>query len=333
MRKPLSITMIALVAVMGMLANGQAAEKVYKLRLAHATVADTQDRIANEFVKLLGEMSKGRIDGKVYNASQLGDNEAMNQGVQSGSIEAHIEPSAFFAPYSKIFGIMNLPFLWKNSESSLRVANDPAVLKTFEESAAKVGVKIVSFYTFGPQHLATRFPIKTAEDLKGKKFRVFPSPIIMKAFESWGASAISLPLKELYTALQTGTVDGQENPLGVIYRQKIHEVAPYITLTDHLVLINVLIVNKKWYEGLGPELQKMVMEAGAKARQANLEIEKEDASSALKAMEADQRVKIHTLPGPEREKLRTMAKDVYDFAEKSYPEAPELLKKIAELQK
>src|SRR5690606_36275521 len=126
----------------------------------------------------------------------------------------------------------------------------------------KKGMHVIGFHGIGPQSFLTRFPVTKLEDIAGKKFRVIPSPPRVGAYQDWGAVARPMELGEVYTSLQQGTLDGMENPPDVIYKMKLHEADKYYTITEHLAFMSIMLVSKRWYDGLSKDLQEAVTRAG-----------------------------------------------------------------------
>src|SRR5690606_29283220 len=115
-------------------------------------------------------------------------------------------------------------------------------------------------------------PINGPEDLKCKKMRVMPSPLLVKQYESWGASPTPIDLGELYTALQQGVVDGQDNGFETIYTQKIHEVQKYLTISNHNMLNYFFVTNEKWFNNLPQDLQEIVQVAAKTSAQVHFDL-------------------------------------------------------------
>lgn len=284
----------------------------YTMKIGHATAKDAQDAMANHFAKKVEEFSDGRIKAPVYNASQLGNNPKMNKDVRSGAQEALIQPAGFAVPYIRTLAVLDLPFLFSGHEvfAKVMLMNNKAT-EPLRKAARKAGLEIVSFLGCGFKYFCTTFPLKTFEDLKGRKIRVIQSPVLISQIKAFSAIGIPMPLGELYTALQQGVVEGFTNPVSIIERMKYYEVSKYTTNTIHGGNASMVFVNKRWFDSLPAVLQEAVRKAGmategrvgaeymSKFDQRSLEIIKK------KAVYAE-------FPETERAKMKTAVKGIWD---------------------
>jgi C4-dicarboxylate-binding protein DctP len=285
-----------------------ASKAKYTMKLGHATANDAQDAVANFFAKEVEKLSNGQIKTTVYNASQLGNNIKMNKDLRSGAQEAIVEPAGFAVRYIQSLSVLDLPFLFPSEAIQNKVLNT-AASDPIRETARKAGVEIIAFYPAGSIQFATKFPINAAKDLKGRKFRIIPSPVITARFKAMGAIGVPMPLGELYPALQQGTVEGCEITFEIIERMKFYEVANYVTDSNHAMFAGVILVNKRWFDSLPADLQKAVHQAGRSLTEEVLNIRNNFVQKSIAVLKKD--AKYSVLPEAERAKLKAACEIVW----------------------
>lgn len=312
--------------------GGSGNDTVYEMKIGNATANDAQDMIANLYAEEITKASGGRIQAKVYNGSQLGDNTQMNQSVQAGTLEALIQPLGFMAPFVPEVSLLDLPFLFKDLEEQNTVlATD--VTRGLREKALEKGFVILNFYSLGMRDLFTKFPIESMADLKGKKFRVHSSPELVGQFNAWEASAVPMALVEVYTALQQGTIDGLDNPIDTYFRLKHHEAAPNVTLTKHGALSDSIVVSKLWFDQLPKDLQELLLETGKKILPDAHRIVAEAQVQSTNELRADKNVTIREMPEDELEKLRSAVQPLWEKIRADADKGPILAEFEKEVQK
>jgi tripartite ATP-independent transporter DctP family solute receptor len=231
-------------------------------KCATATLNDVQYEWCKRYVARLEKRSNGQIKGQVFPASQLGSIPRMIEGVQFGTIEAWIGPPEFLVGIDPRFQVLSAPYLFDDFDHTHRVINDREFLDRFLALAEGRGIKGVSLIVYGPAGFASRTSIRTPDDMKGKKFRVLATPIEMAMVSSLGATGVPMPLGEVLAALQQGAIDGSESAITVFTTFKYFDVAKYFVNTNHYFITSMGTVSKKWFDGLPPDLQKIVVEEG-----------------------------------------------------------------------
>jgi tripartite ATP-independent transporter DctP family solute receptor len=157
--------------------------------------------------------------------------------------------------------VADFPFLWTTENAMWKVLDGPLGQELLASLDAK-GMKGVDFWSSGIKDMTSgKKPIRTPDDLKGFKMRIMPSPILSAQYEIWGASPTPVDFKEVYTALQQGLVDGQENAPGSIVDMKIYEVQKYMTESRHGALLYIMIFNKKWFDAQPKANQEILVQA------------------------------------------------------------------------
>ena len=233
------------------------------VRVGNSTANDAQEAVNRHFAGKLNEYSAGRIKASSHPGAALGSNPQMLTTLQAGALQAMTIPAGFMASVIPELSLFDMPFLMPPDPArATAFAAQSRAVEKMKEVAARKGIIVLSIYGVGSQNLLTRFPVNKLADLQGKLFRVIPSPPRIGTYKDWGAVPRPMPLHEVYTALQQGTVDGIENPPDVIYKMKLHEVSKYLTLTGHSTFVNALIVSKKWFDALPKDLKEVVLKAG-----------------------------------------------------------------------
>jgi C4-dicarboxylate-binding protein DctP len=212
--------------------------------------------------------------------------------------------------------IVDLPFLFPSIETYYKVMNGPFGDELALE-ANKVKLEVLAYWTAGWKQFTSNFPIRKPADFKGHKVRVMPSPALMEQYRSYGASPVPIDLAQLYNALQLGTVDAQENMLYRIHEMKYHEVQKNITISNHALMPEIIIVGKAWFDKLPADLQaKMKAVFKEIAPIESKWIDEQDAA-ALKAFEKHGNT-IYKLTPAEWAEFQKLAPAVWDKFVASY---------------
>jgi tripartite ATP-independent transporter DctP family solute receptor len=220
------------------------------------------------FAELVAERTDGELKVEIFPASQLGTEQEILEGVQLGTIhmfEGSAGSAGRFLPALEAFAH---PFLWRDLDHMLTVARGDIGQELSQQMVDEHGMRILDMgWLFGQRHLTTASTsVHTPEDMEGLKIRVQPTTIYLEMIKAMGANPTPIDWKEVYLSLQTGVVDGQENPVGVIYSAKLFEVQDYLMLTGHIMQNQVVIINESFFHSLSPEhrqvLEDAVIEAG-----------------------------------------------------------------------
>lgn len=217
------------------------------------------------FLEKVAEKVKERTDGAVefelYPQGQLGQQREMTEGVQLGTLEATVAPAAFLGGFNPVVSILDIPFLLPDDDEAAQKIRGGEVGKALCDSFETRGVKCIGLWPNGRKNFTSNKPLDGPEDFEGQKFRVMDSKILIEQFNALGASAIALPFGELYTALQTGVVDGEENPLDTIQRMKFYEVQKNLALSEHGAMEDVILFNPTFWESLPEEYRTVIVES------------------------------------------------------------------------
>jgi len=261
----MKIRIALILSVLVAVATGTMAQaQVIELKLGNTTPASGNQSIsAVEFARRVNERMAGKAHVTVYDNSQLGNEREMLQKLKIGTLEFS-QPSTIMSTVSPEFGLFDMPYLIKDRAHFERFL-DAVFWSDIAPKAEAKGYKIVAVYENGFRHITNnKRPINTPEDLKGIKIRIPRGVWRQKMFEAYGASPAPLEFAELFVALQTGVMDGQENPLPNIWGGKLNEVQKYLTITNHVYTPSFLTMGlDRWNKlpvDLQTEIQKIARE-------------------------------------------------------------------------
>lgn len=250
----LKFAALAVAATLGLSATAFGAEFVIKF--SHVVAQDTPKGKAAEYFKMLAEQrTKGRVQVQVYPNSQLYKDKEELEALQLGAVQMLAPSLAKFGPLGvKEFELFDLPYLFSNYRDLHNVTEGPVGKQLLGKLEAK-GIKGLSFWDNGFKHFSANRPLKTPADFKGLKMRIQSSKVLEEQMRTLGALPQVMAFSEVYQALQTGVVDGTENPPSNMYTQKMHEVQKHLTTTAHGYLGYSVIVNKKFWDGLPADVR------------------------------------------------------------------------------
>lgn len=282
------------------------------VRIAHVSSEDTSIHQAMlHFKEIAEEKSEGRIKVEVFPNAALGTSREQVEQVQAGLIEMVNADMDTLSSFVDSVSVLSFPYLLPTNSEELFKLLDDNLFDTVSQHFADKGFKFFGFESLGYKVMTSNeAPIRSPEDLKGLKMRVLPSEVLTTQYEGWGAQPVAVDYTELYTALQTGVVSAQENPLEAIYTMKFYEVQKYLSLTNHANRILTLVANRDWFEGLDPDLQEIVAEAGLAATRFQREVaakEYEDYYNKLSEV-----LEINELTEEGLEKFKAASEPLYD---------------------
>ena len=224
------------------------------------------DLACNEWKKILEEKSNGTIKVELFPSSQLGSKNDIIDQMVAGDNLITLADGAFYADRGvPDMGITFGPYFFETWEEAWKLIKSDW-WKEQTDKLEKNGIKMIAAnWMYGDRHTLSKKPIRTPDDFKGQKIRVPNNLIQVKGMEVLGANPTPMPLGDVYTALQQGTIDGLENPLPVLYNGKFHEVAKYLTLDGHVKNFTTFICGTIFFDSLTPEHQKLLLETGEEA--------------------------------------------------------------------
>ncbi len=239
---------------------------VIKLGNVQAT-ADIVQTGLKKFADLVNERTKGKIQVQIFPASQLGTEQELLEGVQLGTVHMFEGSSGSVGRFLPDLEVFAAPYVWRDVDHMLKTVRGPVGQGLAERLVKAKGMRVLDFgWLFGNRYLTTKAKaINRPEDLKGMKIRVQPTAIYLETIKAMGANPTTMDFKEVYLGLQSGVIDGQENPPFVIFNNKFFEVQKFVMLTAHITQNQAVVINEKFYQGLSPEFRKVLTDAAYEA--------------------------------------------------------------------
>lgn len=237
------------------------------LKLGHiAEPENPYGQGADHFAKLVKERSNGEIEIQVFPSSQLGNQRDLVEGLVFGTVDMTLTGTAVLGNFVPEVAVFDLPFIFRDIPHAYKALD--TVGMELCKLGEKQGMITLAIWENGVRHMTNnRQPIRTPEDMKGLKVRVMEQPVYIEMMKTLGASPTPMAMSELYTALQKGVVDGQENPLAQIATKRFDEVQKYISLTGHTYAPEVVLISAIAWNKLTPEQQAMMRKAAEDTRE------------------------------------------------------------------
>ena len=282
--------------LMTLVAPLAAAQQAIIIKFSHVVAVDTpKGKGAEQFKKLAEERTKGRVKVEIYpNSTLFKDGEEM-EALQLGSVQMLAPSLAKFGPLGvKEFEVFDLPYIFDNYEELHKVTSGPVGQKLFKKLESK-GIVGLAYWDNGFKVMSANKPLRAPEDMKGLKMRIQSSKVLSDEMKALGAIPQVMAFSEVYQAMQTGVVDGSENTPSNMYTQKHHEVQKYTTMTDHGYIGYAVIVNKKFWDGLPPDIRTALEGAMNDATKYANDIAKKENDDALAAIKKSGRSEVITL--------------------------------------
>ena len=331
-KRLLQVTAMA-IAVLFLAGAAFAASKT--IRLSHITSKDSPwDKGAHKFAELVAKKTNGRVEVKVFPQSQLanGNQKAELEMLQSGVIDMTWDSPIILALFlDKRFDVFNLPWLYPSMDVANKVADGPMgalAMKWLEEK----GIVGLGIGVNGYRELTnSKHPIAAPDDMKGIKFRVAGTKLYLETFKLLGANAVTMNFGEVFTSLQQGVIDGQENPTAIIDSSKLYEVQKYLTMWHYSFDPLVLCINKKLFDSFAPADQKAIR-AAAKEAVAYERTVSADEEKALPDVLKKKGMQVNTLTPAQIAAFKDRVKPVYAMVE-GYVGADNMKLMLAEVAK
>jgi tripartite ATP-independent transporter DctP family solute receptor len=300
-----------------------------KLRYAHVGVANApQTLYADEVAKLVKERTKGRVEIQVFANSQLGGVNEMVDGVRSGAIQiAHHD----FGSLGRIVSntaVFNTPFMYRDVDHAMRATDpalSPALREINQELVQKGNMRIVAALFQGTRQLTSKEKVLSIKDMQGKKYRGVPIKLWSSMITGMGAVATPVEVSELATALATGLVVGQENPLPNIYNLKLYEVQKYVMMTNHMQSVLSVFINEKVYQSIPPADRKIMEDTMIEVGLKTLDWDRETEAKYRKDLEAKGMIFVEQKDGLD---VPAFQKAVLAQVNKDFPEWTSYIQQI-----
>lgn len=293
--------------------NGSASGNEITIRFSHSSAPESaRDLGAQKFKQVIEAETDGKVKVEIYPASQMGDPTQQVQSVQQGSLEMNIVPTSFMGGFQELITLLDIPFLLPDDKDSLLKLQESDAMRALLDKTDDVGIHTLGIWHTGYKQFTGPKPLNHPEAFKGLKFRAMPSPVIFEQFNVLGASPTDLAFSETYNALQTGTIDAQENPIDTTFDMKLHEVQTHTTMTNHGVLDQMIIVNKAFYDGLDQDIKDAMKKAFDAGRDVTIQKTYENIDKYRKIME-DSGMQFVEISPEERQAFVKKVEPVRDF--------------------
>ena len=257
-----------------------------KLRFGHAhPVTDSQHVAALEFAKKVKERTQGGIEIQVFPSNQLGNDNTMIAGVRGGTIDIETSGNPFFTGIVPKLNVLDLPYLFDDATQVAKVLDGQIGRSLLNELEAHQ-MKGLAFWENGFRHLSNnKVAARTPEEAKGLKLRTMENKAHMLAFKTAGLSPAPMAWSEVYSALQVGVIDGQENPIAVFYSSKLFEIQKYLTLTGHVYSPALMIFSMKKWDRIPKADQEMIARTAQEVAVYERKLNRDEEDRKLKEIE------------------------------------------------
>jgi len=297
------------------------------LRAGHAVNEEhAYHRGLEKFKSLVEDQTGGAVKIEIYPNASLGDERDMVEGLQLGTVDIVLSSTGPLGNFVPQMNVVDLPFLFRDKDHAYKVLDGEIgqeLLQKFEPE----GIIGLAFWENGFRHVTnSKRPINTPEDMEGLKLRTMKNRVHVAAFKELGVDATPMAWSEVFTSLQQGTIDGQENPVAIIYSHHLYEVQEYLALTGHVYSPAVLMIAENKMQSLTEAQQEAIREAAVEAGIYERNLISESEKEQIENLEREG-MKITR---PEREKFMEATVGVYKDFEKEF--GPELIQKILETE-
>ncbi|HKB74807.1 MAG TPA: TRAP transporter substrate-binding protein [Burkholderiales bacterium] len=301
------------IAVMAFaLFTGAQAQQPIVLKFSHVVTDDTpKGKGAIRFKELAEAKTQGRVKVEIYPNSQLYKDREELEALQLGAVQMLAPSVSKFGPLGvRKFEVFDLPYMFADENSLERVVDGPVGAGLFKLLEPK-GITGLAYWFNGFKEFTANKPLKKLDDFKGMKIRIQSSKILEGEIKAFGAIPQVMAFSEVYTALQQGVVDGEENTPSNKYTQKMHEVQKYMTISDHGVVMYAVVVNKKFWDGLPAGIRKALSEAMSETTKYVWDIAKKENDDAIAKIRAAKTTDIYALPAAEKAVWRKAMQPLY----------------------
>ena len=288
-----------------LLAVGLSASAQTIIKFSHVVAADTPKGKASVFfAQKAAELTKGKVKVEVYANSALYKDKEEMEALQIGSVQMLAPSLAKFGPLGvKEFEAFDLPFIFDDTADLHKVTQGPVGAALMAKLEPR-GIKGLAYWDNGFKSFSANTPLKTPADFKGKKFRIQSSKVLEEEIRSIGGIAQVMAFSEVYQALQTGVVDGTENPISNFYTQKMHEVQKHLSITNHGYLGYAVIANKKFWDGLPADVRGQLEQAMKEATVYANKIAQEENDLSLEGVKKSGKTTVYVPTKDERMALK-----------------------------
>ncbi|MGB0087287.1 MAG: TRAP transporter substrate-binding protein [Rhodomicrobiaceae bacterium] len=316
----------AAAAVIALPLTGANAEEL-KLRFGHVgEPGSLLEASANHFTACTNPKLKGKAEVEVYGSSQLGNDQELLQKLKLGQVTFAL-PSTVMSSVTPEFGVFEMPYIIQNRDH-MRKVRDQVVMTTLQAAVKKKGYRIIGVWENGFRDITNNIrPINTPEDLKGIKLRTPKGEWRVKMFKLYGANPSPMAFSEVFTALKTGVMDGQENPLAQIYSAKFQEVQKYLSITGHVYTPAYVVVSDVQFAKLPEDVQKVLVSCAEE----NSEWVYQDAAKLDDELLGKIKASSIKINQADKQAFIAASKPIYDEFSKTVEGGADLIKAVQDL--
>lgn len=314
--------------------NSSEAKPAAEAKVMKLAVVTPKDRSLTQGLYKFGEIvekeTNGSIKVEVYPDGTLGGDRQVFEGMKIGTIQGSTMSSGPIAADAPRFTALDLPFLFKDEKTAYEVLDGPLGKELLNDLPA-VGVIGLNYWENGFRHLTNnKKEVKTVEDIQGLKIRTLENELHIDMWKELGATPTPMAFTELFTALEQGVVDGQENPAGNVTTSKFYEVQKYLTKTGHIYNASPFLISKKFYDTLTDQEKEAVMKAAEEAKTFQRELNQKESTEALDFLSKNG-MTVTDLSAEEKQKFFEKVKPVYEKYAKTLGE--DFVSKLMEANK
>ncbi len=328
------MTMLTRRLVLGALAApavaGMASAQAVRLRFAHPhPESDSWHRAAQRFAEQVRERTGGSVTLQIFPNGALGSDPTIIAAARGGTLDIALTGNPFFTGLAPKLNVLDLPFQFRDRRHISAVL-DGRIGQQLRGELDGSGLVVLGFWDIGFRNITnSRRPIATPADLRGLKIRTTPNPAHIKAFQLLGANPAPMPFTELFTALETRTVDGQENPTTLILNARFYEVQRHLSLTRHAYTAGILAMSKARFEALQPAQREAIMAVAAEVTPQQRQMNEDAEGSSVAELK---RRGMQVVEEPDREAFARLvaAETRHDFASRFGAELPEAIAAAAQ---
>jgi len=302
------------------------------IRFGHVGFPDSLfDLTAKEYARRVNQELAGRVEMRVFHSSQLGTDEDMIRGVRVGALEMFL-PSTIMSSVDDAYGVFEMPYIIVSHRHMKNVAESAELKKLlFDPQPLKGQLRLLAYWENGFRHVTNNVrPINKPDDLRGMKLRIPRGVWRQKMFQAYGANPTPMAFAEVFSALQTGVMDAQENPLAQIWGAKFHEVQRYLSLTGHVYTPAYPTAGERWWQTVPAEiritLRRIAEEVGDYARAQG---DRLDNSLVADMQKANPRFQVNEV---DKKAFIVASEKIYDEFARTVPNGPQLIKLIQSLR-
>jgi tripartite ATP-independent transporter DctP family solute receptor len=303
---------IAAVATTLVIACGPASAQVQERTIRWGHLNNTDHPVSKgvqKFIEIVAAKSGGKLKVREYPANQLGSEMQQQSALRAGTQEMQSPATTSLVGIVKDYGLIDFPFIVSTPQQADALLDGPlgsALLAKLPEK----GLVGLGYWDLGFRNVTnSRRPITKGDDLDGIKIRVIPNPVYLETFKAFNANPVPMSFSELYTALETRTVDGQENPFSVILSNKFYEVQKYLSVTNHTYSTNIILVSKVFWDKLSKEEQTILQDAAIEARDYQRKVSREQATAAINELKS-KGMEVNEIAPAELAKMREKTKPI-----------------------